>query len=921
MKKFFLIIISLIAFNLFFQQYQTKNHLKKANQYIEQKNYTDAIIELKSILEKDPNRVSIRYGLASVYMEMRQFQNAIKEYLQAKRLKANNEKWQEGLATAYLNLHQYTKVISDIKISPTDSKSHQSRLFVLKGNAYSQLKDSITALSLYEKALALDENNENAYFGEIKILLSWGKKTEALAVYDQLLSLQPDNTTALNKRARLNQSFHQTSDALIDYSTVLNKDPNNEDAAQGKVSALLLQKKYMKALALIKKLDNTQGEKPLTNYLMGLSYYANQDLIKAQELATRVLISTPTNSKAHLLMGNIYFSQGKHDMADYHLQKAYDKEKTFEIAKILAINLLYLKRYKSIIHLLSSYLQSHLGDTDLQSILGTSYIQVGNVSTGLKVLKKQQWKVPSNLGLTAQMGYTFLKQGQTEAAEHAFEKATVLDKISINSEIMLFTTQLHAKKYKSALKTTELIRQKLSSDLIPFNLKGIVYLAQKKIGTAEIYFKKALKIDKKFTPARIKLADIALYRKKYFQAKHQYNEILKYDPKNFFVLLKQYELSTILKNSKNARKYLLTALLYYPTEAAPLVFLGNEALKNGNIIKARRYLNQIKKKQQKLPITLDLKGRIEIKQQLYMNAEKTYRQLLTQLPNKDSVLFALGQVEAKNNKMINARRHINAAIRQNGNNKQLYQRGLIQIELEHRAFTRALMIAETYQKEYPTDVYAYLYLGQIYRAIKKPNQAIKYFTKALFLHQNNTIIIELALTYNTLGEYSSALNIIDNWLKKHPRDGKVLFTKGIILTNNHQNKEAIKAYLKSSIYQENNITLFNNLAWLFHQEGNIKKAKKYAELAYDLAPNQLMVIDTYGYILAETRQTLRATELLQKAHTIDKSNHEITFHLAYALFKLGKEDEARRKLLVLVGLKNLEADLKRQVLDLLKKMG
>ena len=91
------------------------------------------------------------------------------------------------------------------------------------------------------------------------------------------------------------------------------------------------------------------------------------------------------------------------------------------------------------------------------------------------------------------------------------------------------------------------------------------------------------------------------------------------------------------------------------------------------------------------------------------------------------------------------------------------------------------------------------------------------------------------------------------------------------------------------------MSALNNLAWLYQEENN-PEGVKYAERAYQLVPNRPEVIDTLGWLLVQNGETNRGLVLLQEAATKAPHIPDIRYHMAAALEKAGRRDEARKEL-------------------------
>jgi len=91
-------------------------------------------------------------------------------------------------------------------------------------------------------------------------------------------------------------------------------------------------------------------------------------------------------------------------------------------------------------------------------------------------------------------------------------------------------------------------------------------------------------------------------------------------------------------------------------------------------------------------------------------------------------------------------------------------------------------------------------------------------------------------------------------------------------------------------------SLLNNYALVLLQL-NDPGAVAAAERAWRSAPNDPLVIDTYGWVLAKAGQYERGLGYLRDARLRSPRDPEIRYHLAWVLTKVGRAREAKEELL------------------------
>ena len=123
------------------------------------------------------------------------------------------------------------------------------------------------AVSLYEKALALEPENEKAHLGHAKALFESGDYKEALNEYNFLLKIQPDKKNYLLNRAVCLSKLSRYEEALKDLYRLNYESPDDMNVSRVLAWVLTCNDKYEQADKIYSQLmgDHAQPE-DLLNY-------------------------------------------------------------------------------------------------------------------------------------------------------------------------------------------------------------------------------------------------------------------------------------------------------------------------------------------------------------------------------------------------------------------------------------------------------------------------------------------------------------------------------------------------------------------------------------------------------------------------------------------------------------------------------
>lgn len=117
------------------------------------------------------------------------------------------------------------------------------------------------------------------------------------------------------------------------------------------------------------------------------------------------------------------------------------------------------------------------------------------------------------------------------------------------------------------------------------------------------------------------------------------------------------------------------------------------------------------------------------------------------------------------------------------------------------------------------------------------------------------------------GQFPEALIKVDNALTQRPRDAQLRFFKGLILTEQSKNAEAITVFTKLTEDFPDLPEPYNNLAVLFASSGQYDKARAALEMAIRTNPTYATAHENLGDVYAKL-----ASKAYDKALQLDSAN-------------------------------------------------
>jgi cellulose synthase operon protein C len=186
-------------------------------------------------------------------------------------------------------------------------------------------------------------------------------------------------------------------------------------------------------------------------------------------------------------------------------------------------------------------------------------------------------------------------------------------------------------------------------------------------------------------------------------------------------------------------------------------------------------------------------------------------------------------------------------------------------------------------------------IGGLYLGGGRPKEAAAAYAQANAKGAGRRAMLGLAQAQANLGDLTASIGTIRDWLRRAPddRDGRMLLAR--YLVGNGQ-CAAAKDELETLIAElPTDALLKNDLAWCYQVTGD-QRALIMAEDAHHLAPDLALTQDTLGWIRLQSGDAEGSIKLLQEAAGHVRATPTMKYHLAVALDRLGRRQEAQQAL-------------------------
>lgn len=867
--------------------------MSDARQYQQKGDDKAAIIQLKNVLQKNPDDAEARYLLGTIYNKTGELQSAEKELRRALNLGMSPAKVLPDLGRTLLNLGQFQQILDETK-QLSESKS-SAEILTLRGNAFLALGKTKEGKELFEQALQDKPGYSDALIGMARYSLV-GKDIEAATRFsEQAVTQNPEDADAWFFRGDLLRVQGKTDLALAAYDQVVKLRPSNASALINKAFIEINTGKFEAAKADIDAARKVAPGSLMAFYTQALLDFSQKKYTAALESLQQVLSKSPEHLPSVLLAGAVQLELGSIPQAEQHLKFYLDRDPGNLYARKLMVSVLLKNRQpQRAIALLNPALKNVQQDPQLLALAGESYMQAKDFVKATEYFEAASRISPENAMLHTALSMSKLGEGDNSRAVAELEKATKLDPKSAQAGILLVMTHLRLKEFDKALATARTLEKEHPDNPFIQNLKGGIYLSKKDKPNARASFEKALSLQPTYFPAVANLAQLDLQDKKPDAAKKRFEAILQKDKKNIQAMTALSGIALNQGQNKEATAWLERASQENPDALQPAMVLAAHYLRIGEKQKSLNFVKKLQATHPNNADVLDLLAQAQFANDDKAGALESYNKLAAMLPDSPLAQFRIASLHIA---MENLPAASDALKKTLALKPDYLDAKLAQIMLETRKGNNdtAIALSREIQKQHAKSPVGYAAEGDLQMRQKNPALAAKAYEQAWGLNKDPALMIKLHASLSRTGKGKEANIRLLQWLKERPDDTSArMYLAGIYLAD-QQMKSAIEQYRIILRESPDYVPALNNLATAYQQEKD-PLALEYAEKAYKLAPESPAILDTLGWILVEQGNTTRGLPLLQKAVSLAPDLTEIRYHFVLGLVKAGDKAKARKEL-------------------------
>jgi tetratricopeptide (TPR) repeat protein len=556
-------------------------HLERAREYLAKNEFKKAVIELKNVVQLDPNDDEAYVELGETHLKLQETREAFHAFSTATSVNPENMNAQLKVGQILLLGKQTEEARKRVEPILEKVPDHVEALSLLAG-VQIQEKDLEGAIETLEKAASKDPNHFNTHLSLGRLFLLRGEPKKAEEAYLKAVSLDPSSSVPYIELSRIHASKGAWDRAEEELKRML----RSSGSSYQNLNVLALfyesrkqydqaEKTYLQAVDAAPKEDAT----PLIN--LGAYYARMKSYDKALEAMEKAAGRRKDDLNVQLHIAQLLFDFDRMDDAESRVDGILSIEKR---------------------HVGASFLKGrfHLARKEFESA----------VDRFTFVIREN----PRNAAVHHFRALAYSGRGEDRLARQDLVKAVELDPGLLDARLILAEVYLRERNQDLAARQIEAALEMLPQDVRALMLHGGLKVLQRDTDTAEQIYRRIIQTNPGYAPAYVQLGFVQNLMGKRQEALDSFNRALELNP------MQTDALALVVDHHVRDKKY-------------------DEALKACQ--RHRKAVEGTPEAQARIQV---LEGNIFLAKQDTLSAEACFRKAVQTDPNLAAPYLALAQI-------------------------------------------------------------------------------------------------------------------------------------------------------------------------------------------------------------------------------------------------------------------------------------
>ncbi|MDE1929255.1 MAG: PEP-CTERM system TPR-repeat protein PrsT, partial [Burkholderiales bacterium] len=872
--------------------------LASAQLHVDAGDPSTAIIELKELLQQQPDLPAVRTSLGRALLAKGDAPGAEIELRRALSLGAPAGSVLPLLVQALVNQGKAGDAVSSYGDASVEPAAAAADLQTQLALAQSSLGRHDAALQRVAAALEVWPACLPAQILQARLQAADGGRARFAARAEELVRGHAQSAEAWLLRGDSRAPGEMTA-ARADYAHAVQLDPRLAQAHAALIATDLRTNDLRAAQSDVEAMRKDLPGRGETVFMGAIVAYSAGDYAQARELNQRLLRGGATNPYALLLAGQTEQRLGAYASAEALLTQA-TAALPDQVAprRDLADLLLEMGQAGRALSVLGPLLASRQADAASWALAGRAYSMRGDFKAADGAFTQAAKLRPNDPSIEVDRGRALVHQGRYEDGVQLLERAAGHSD-DPDAEIALVAALMSHHDVRSALQRLE--RMAVAHPRLPgvAFLRGRVLESQQDLAGARKAYVHAIELQPSYLPAVESLARLDLDQGRLDDARARYRAVVDRDPKQVTALLALADLARRDPARADARRsWLDKAVAVDPNDARTWLAALQIERAGGD---AQAVLTRAQHAVQALPQDADLRSALGDAQQAVGDVNQAlaaYARAAQLAPRSLPTQLRLVQGLMARGDFPGARRQLDEAARIDPDAPSVAEVRM-RLALAQGQFDAAARVAVQRQRAHPREALGWLLEAEVHARQGQWTQSVALARKALALSPISPVAVALYDYLGQLDDQSQRRQFETEWLSGHPDD--LAFILDLEQTAQAAGRwAAAEAHARRAIaLQEASPLMHNNLAMLLLRRRS-PEALAQAQRAVALAPDIPPLLDTLARAQAAAGQLAAAVASQERAVDLAPRAGELRLELARLYLQAGDKRKARDQLEQLV---------------------
>ncbi|MFY9513763.1 MAG: XrtA/PEP-CTERM system TPR-repeat protein PrsT [Rubrivivax sp.] len=860
-----------------------------------------ASVQLKNALKEDSKNLAAQLLLGRLMLAAGELKGAEATFEGLLRQGVSKSEVITMLGQTYLQLGEVRKLLETVTpagLSPVQ----QSEVLTLRGSALAMSGNHSAASQAFAEARSLDPRSALPLIAEAPALLRNGDRAGARALAIKATELAPNNASAWAQLGTILLTIGDLQGAVAALDKGLALNGKHVDSRVARASALMALKRPQDAAAELQVLKDGKAVEPRASFLRaalaterGDAKAATADYTEAATLIDAMPPAVRNSSEPLLLAGALsHRALGHAEKTREYLDALLSRNSGHRAAQtLLATVLLEGNQLNRALPIIENLLRTNPDDANALYMMGSVYLARKQYVQASEFLDKAT-RLGSGTVSLRDLSFSQFALGQNKVALANLEQAYARNPKDYRAGIELAVVYARMGDATKAVKTAEALVKLDPDNLAMLNFLGNIKgrLGDKK-GLRAAY-EQALAKNPKFRPVVMNMSWLDLEEGRYDDARNRLATLLKDLPKDPDLLFQLGMVEQAAGRMDDAMARWTEADNVQQKDPRPGTAIVEYLLSQRQSEKALAAVKTLSSRYpDNLPVIMTSARTYAMAGDAAL-ARKTLQEASTKVGADPGALVAIGRLQLQIGHPEGAAYNVGKALQSNPNDI-----GALALQVEvaarqgHAAEVDKAMA--TLQAKHPNDPATQVTAGHIAFARGQVPKAISLY-KAVFDREPNTqLALNLVQAYVVNNDPQAAVRLLEGWSQKQPRDIVALRAVAELQLNTGKADAARQNFDKLVRLNPNDPSVATAHAKALLRL-NDPGAVAAAERAFKLAPTNAATGDIYGWALVQRGDVENGVRVLRDARLRDPNNGSIRWHLAVALSKAGRKNEARDEL-------------------------